>query len=634
MRISLAAKIILMFAGMVAVYTGISVVWSYQSRALKRSMDAISRDYAPLGKSLAQLENTLTDFTSTLDHVLTLPDSREKPVIIGQMLPESHAGVARALGATIAELQRLSLTTTTEERRVEAQALLDELAGLRRQHERMLDNLKPNTDIPPALRAELKERAHAERRAAKVLSQRHDRALRRYLDTLMDENDRVAWFGLGLSGVAGILALLAAFYANVLLRPLKRLTRAAQHFGEGEYHTAVSVPERQDELGMLAREFETMRLSLIGRDRALKEQAEKLELSNLELGSLTLHYENILDNLRFPVLVADVHGRLKTVNPVARRLFGLPDEGWRGRPLAELPTRQGPLGEVLDIAGVLGEGRLLVREAVRFSGERLVTLRAAPLREGERVKGLFVLGDDVTEALKVKDRVLDSERDSAADQIGAKIAHEIRNPLSSIALNVELLSEELEGIGNADLSPLVASILREIERLQGITESYLGRGRARTGERRPVDLNTMLTHLSEFYQAEFSRRGVDSRLDLSTRSAWVLGDENQVVRVVHNLIKNALDAMPEGGSLTLRSEVQGERCRLHVEDSGAGIPEAIRERIFDPFFTTKEDGTGLGLALAQQIVESMSGTIGLAPAVRGSHFILDWPLTPPPAVIE
>ena len=476
------------------------------------------------------------------------------------------------------------------------------LRSLKQHHEALIDPLRAALSQPyDAVRdSELAVRLKAQRREVKVLSIALEREFSRHVQTMSRENDNAAWAALLLSLCAALLATFAAFFTNYRLKPLKRLTEAAQRLGEGQYRLAVDIPKTRDELGTLAREFEAMRLSILTRDRALNEQAEKLAANNRELSSFKLHYETILDNLRFPVIVADIHARIKTVNPAARHLFAQSADSLLGQPLGELSLDSGPLETLLDIPAILRQGHTQVREALRM-GERRLTLSVFPLYEAERIKGLVLIGEDVTDALRLKDGLMDSERDNAADQIGAKVAHEIRNPLSSIALNVELLQEEIEEDGGPDKDAsrqLIASILREVERLQAITEVYLKRGRTPSGVRRRIDLNTILANLTEFYQAEFNRHGLIVRLDLAGSPALITGDENQIVRVIHNLIKNALEASRPGGEITLRSEVTTEHCRLHLIDSGPGIPEAIRERIFDPFFTTKEQGTRPGPGLS------------------------------------
>lgn len=627
MRVSLAARIVLLFVFLVALTGGAALYQSLKVRDAQRALETIDRDLMPLSMSIAQLESAVNDSARRLEYALSQADTTARQNLAAPLAAPYNEALQTAFGQAMGQVQRLALIASKDQFGHTYIELDEALRALKQHQDALNDPLRAALSQPyDALRdAELAAKLKSQRRDVKVLTITLERQFSRHVQNMSRENDNTTWAAFLLSILAALLAAFAAFFTNYRLKPLKRMTEAAQRLGEGQYRLAVDIPKTRDELGTLAREFEAMRLSILARDRALNEQAEKLAANNRELSSFKVHYETILDNLRFPVVVADIHARIKTVNPAARKLFSHDGDSLSGQPLSDLKLDSGPLSALLDIPAILREGHTQVREALRM-GERRLTLSVFPFYEQERIRGLVLIGEDVTDALRVTDGLMDSERNNAADQIGAKVAHEIRNPLSSIALNVELLQEEIEedeGLDKEASRPLIASILREIERLQTITEAYLKRGRASGGEHRVLDLNTILANLSEFYQAEFNRRGLVLRLDLAGTPALVLGDENQLVRVVHNLIKNAIEASRQGDEIALKSEVEDDRCRLHLADSGPGIPEAIRERIFDPFFTTKEHGTGLGLALARQIVEEHGGTIQLAAGEHGAHFILE-----------
>jgi signal transduction histidine kinase len=236
-----------------------------------------------------------------------------------------------------------------------------------------------------------------------------------------------------------------------------------------------------------------------------------------------------------------------------------------------------------------------------------------------------------------------AERLAAVGRVSAQVAHEIRNPLSSIGLNVEMLQDQL-GESHFD-SPaeakeardLLASVMREVDRLTEITEDYLRLARLPTPAKRPEDLKKILEEVLGFAREELERAGVKIVSELAD-GLPISADEGQLRQVFLNLIRNAREAMPAGGTLTVRANPTsalieapggddvGRLIEVRVSDTGAGIPPEVREKLFEPFFTTKPGGTGLGLSLSRQIVEAHGGRIDVdsAPS-RGTTFLLEFP---------
>ena len=222
-----------------------------------------------------------------------------------------------------------------------------------------------------------------------------------------------------------------------------------------------------------------------------------------------------------------------------------------------------------------------------------------------------------------------AERLAAVGRISAQITHEIRNPLNAIGLNAELLSEELTGLPEApEARTLVAAITREVDRLEGVAERYLRFARLRPALE-PLDLNELLGGLLDFLAPELAAAGVTVERALAARLPPVRGDEAQLRGVFLNLLRNAREAMPGGGRVTVRTGPWEGGAEARIEDTGGGIPPGDLTRIFEPFYSTKERGTGLGLAFTQQVVEEHGGVIQCESAVgRGTTFTLRLPAAP------
>ncbi len=215
-----------------------------------------------------------------------------------------------------------------------------------------------------------------------------------------------------------------------------------------------------------------------------------------------------------------------------------------------------------------------------------------------------------------------SERLAAVGRLAAHVTHEVRNPLNSIRLNVELLQEDA-----TDAAPearrVLASIVREVDRLTDITEQYLRLVRLPEPRQRPTDFAELVRDVVAFLAPEMERANVPTELALEPMAPVPL-DEGQIRQALLNLCRNAREAMPEGGCLRIELGPSQGGVLLRISDDGTGIPESERDKIFDLFYTTKQHGTGLGLPLTQQIVAAHGGRIRCMPAPRGGTTFEVW----------
>jgi signal transduction histidine kinase len=224
-------------------------------------------------------------------------------------------------------------------------------------------------------------------------------------------------------------------------------------------------------------------------------------------------------------------------------------------------------------------------------------------------------------------RLIRSERLAAVGKIAAQITHEVRNPLSSIGLNAEMLEEETQG----EARKLARAIVKEVDRLTEITEEYLRFARLPRPKLEREELGAIVSSLLSFLQPELERRGVTVATELDPALPPVAADEHQLRQALLNLLRNAVEAMGDGGRLTLTAarvpnDGDGGDCRaieLTIRDTGEGIAPEHLPKIFDPFFSTKEGGTGLGLALTQQIIVEHGGKIEVqSERGRGTAFVV------------
>jgi signal transduction histidine kinase len=215
----------------------------------------------------------------------------------------------------------------------------------------------------------------------------------------------------------------------------------------------------------------------------------------------------------------------------------------------------------------------------------------------------------VSAIARANEQLLATERLATIGKMAAHVTHEIRNPLSSIALNLELLEEEL-GAENAEARGLLRAISAEVDRLTALSEQYLSVARRQPLRMEDEDIGQVVREAAEFIRRDLERHGVILELAIDRELPSVRLDEGQLKQALFNLIRNAREAMASGGTVTISvHHAAGGGVDVMVDDQGRGMDAEARARLFEPFFTTKKHGTGLGLPITRQIVEAHGGTI-------------------------
>jgi len=223
-------------------------------------------------------------------------------------------------------------------------------------------------------------------------------------------------------------------------------------------------------------------------------------------------------------------------------------------------------------------------------------------------------------------QLLTAERLATIGKMAAHVTHEIRNPLSSIALNLELLEEQLPE-SDAEAHALFRAIGKEVERLSTLSRQYLAIARRKPASYEREDVGSIVEEAAAFVRREIEQKGVKLVLEIAPELPGVPCDEPQLRQALLNLIQNARDATPEGGTISVRVERDGTGVSIAIEDEGPGIPPSVRDQLFEPFFTTKAGGTGLGLAITRNIAISHGGSISCdaGRSGHGARFVLRLP---------
>lgn len=344
----------------------------------------------------------------------------------------------------------------------------------------------------------------------------------------------------------------------------------------------------------------------------------------------------LFDGITDAIGILDKNFRIQTLNCSMARLFGreiseLLNQRWEAAPDAAVPApfvERAPVVETFET----GTPCFFEKSIVRADGSRMdLEYYTYPILDASgSTRQVILYLKDVSERKVLEKEVRQRDRLSIVGKMSAQVAHEIRNPLSAINLNAELLGDELSQFHGADTSEawsLLESVKAEVEVLSQVTNDYLKFVRMPSAERVPVNCNEMLEDLLNFHAEVAASRNIRVERALAGDVPEVPLDETQMRVAIQNLILNGFDAMPEGGRLLIRTESDNGRVVIRISDTGVGISREDQASLFTPFFTTKANGTGLGLALTQQIVAEHEGSIRFeSEEGAGATFVVELPL--------
>jgi PAS domain S-box-containing protein len=323
-------------------------------------------------------------------------------------------------------------------------------------------------------------------------------------------------------------------------------------------------------------------------------------------------YRLLVETLPLVVVQADHNLRLIFANPALQQITGFTFEeiaepaAWGGRVHPEHQVRVHEMA-LAGLAGKESRGEILYR--AKDGSEKVGFIIVQPRRHDEEVIGLTALILDLTRERRLEQELQRSQRLELIGRLSSGVAHDFNNLLSVVISLTELARHNLspEHPVHKDLH----RIAEAGEQAASLASQLLAFSRQRRTAARPVEVNTVARRTLEMLRPTLPHH-VEVEATLDEPDLVIQGDETQLQQVLMNLCLNARDAMPRGGLLRVGAAAADDWVRLTVEDEGCGIDEQTKERIFDPFYTTKDSGTGLGLAVVQQIVESFGGRVEVA----------------------
>ncbi len=459
-------------------------------------------------------------------------------------------------------------------------------------------------------------------------------------------------------------AVIAAFLSWQITKALSSLINISGKIAEGDLTQQVNI-NTKDEFMVLAETFnymterlasyqnslqelnEQLELKVKERTKALEESYRRLAEDMIEIKKLEEELENRYDELKrekhkLDDVVSSIGaalvliGRDRSViwaNKVVTDINGGLDK-IKGRHCNEISigVKNITCGYLIDEVEKTGVTQQTILQGKDRNNEICYfAYMCTPIKDSKgQIVEYLEMFLDVTERKRLEEKLLHSERLAVIGKMSSQVAHEIRNPLSSISLNVELLLEEIEnykGVDTSEAKALISAMVSEIDRLAAVTEEYLQFARLPKPKLESLDLNNLIREMLDFLHGEFSLENIGIESYLDEKLPYIKADGKQLKQAFLNLIKNSVEAMPCGGKIRITTARLPNSVEIRVSDTGVGIDEKDLEKIFEPFYTTKDKGTGLGLSLTHQIVTEHGGSIRCETKKgEGTTFIINLPV--------
>ncbi len=326
------------------------------------------------------------------------------------------------------------------------------------------------------------------------------------------------------------------------------------------------------------------------------------------LAEMRSYTENVVESMASGLVTVDINGRIVSTNRKASRLLGLDMRQVQGRPLEGLIPSQ-----YLNINEVVEQGKGILEKEVDCPSEQGGTVplnvSVTPLKDSEGGNmGAVIILRDLREIRELQEKVRRSERLAALGRLASGVAHEIRNPLSSIKGFAQYFRDKFE-VGTEDKS-YADIMIQEVERLNRVITQLLDFGRPKELRLDLYPLSQIIDHPLQLIRADLNKRGI-KLIESPFPEEKIKVDSDQITQALLNIFLNAMESMERGGVLRVGIVKKPERrgVEISISDSGPGITPGNLSKIFDPFFSTKKKGTGLGLAITANIIEAHGGEI-------------------------
>ncbi len=451
--------------------------------------------------------------------------------------------------------------------------------------------------------------------------------------------DKAAFYGVPARLIASILLILALVVSVLLVFGLEHEKTVFEGLTEGKPVPSELIPDlwqsRRDFLVLTGLLFLISAVTIAAVITSLHHQSTRRTLE--EVKGLA---RNILQSIPTGVLTVNGIGVMTAVNPAAELVLGRLSADLLGKTyqsaFEETDAFRGALESALHHRDYLDHHDLPRQDS--NGAPRTIRISTAPLPgdDGDPA-GAILLAKDVTDWLALEQRVRTAEKLAALHTLSAGVAHELRNPLSAVDLNLHLLEDELREsqATSRKTSEYLRVLNAECRRLSAILDNFMKFSRPGALQMDAVDMAKLIDQIVSLMQYEAESQGITIDVAVPSSVPPVIGDATQISQVLVNILVNAFQAMPEGGTCSIAVRMvdrEGTQwCELAVRDTGQGIAKEDLPHLFEPFYTTKATGTGLGLAVAYRIIQDHGGTIDVASTPgHGTTVTVQLPVTGKP----
>lgn len=415
-----------------------------------------------------------------------------------------------------------------------------------------------------------------------------------------------------LSGIAMLFSLiLAALLSHIALGPLEHISRSLDSIAETH-----GVEGREDEVVRDEYGRVTQKLATIGR-----QMRDAREI----FSALKSNVDQIMSSLQDGLMLFTRDSKVVLVSASVERFLGRSRRELLGRSAREIFSAESPIGALLLDAFRLRHA--IEQREIETSNGRRVELSLDFIQEKGTQIGALLTMRDAESARRIEDEIELSRRISASGRVTRGVAHEVKNPINAIVLHLQLLRNKLQQI-DPDTGRHVDIIDSEIHRLDRVVQILVDFTRPRELRLEDADLRLVLDEVSLLAAPDAAQHGVKLVRDLPPEPIPVKVDVDLIKQAMLNVVLNGVQAMPQGGVLTISTHRDEETVVTEIRDQGTGIPAAVQDKIFELYFTTKKAGSGIGLAQTYQIMQWHYGSVDFESAEgKGTTFRLRLPLS-------
>ena len=388
-------------------------------------------------------------------------------------------------------------------------------------------------------------------------------------------------------------------FASAYTKPIQTILSKVNEVGDGHFNYDLKL-KRNDELGQLSNGINAMIRNLGHYTNRLKQMYE-------ENRAVKEHLESVINQTADAIHITDEKGNIIQVNRAFEQMYGWLGREIIGQPLNNIPEEL--IEEEQEQRKKLHSGLTIPsNESYRYAkdGSRIeVSVSTAPIRDDEgKITGYISISRDITGRKRMEELLRRSEKLTTVGQLAAGVAHEIRNPLTTLRGFIQLQQQTQK------MNPRhIDLMLSELDRINLIVGEFLILAKPQATNFTPKDIRFIMGDVISLLDSQAHMLGIEILLDADVPAIVHCG-ENQLKQVFINLLKNAMEAMADGGKIKIRIRVNaGQNAEIIIQDEGEGVPEELLPKLGEPFFTSKESGTGLGLMVSQRIIQAHKGTM-------------------------